>query len=223
MVNLIRHGRWFDQLLKSGRTSGVHTRLDRPRDITELWVLGENRPGLFADLSRAISACGAQVMGARLHTGETGRIMDVFYLQNAEYLAFGRKNPTLLKQLKSRTELALNDELDDFKLKAPKPSRRAAAIPIEPEVRILETNRDDIMIIEIECRDRKGLLADLAQVLRREALDVLSAHIEVVGTRAIDAFYVSPRSNVTLTPRKKQQIIDELLGVLDPVEAESAA
>jgi len=40
-------------------------------------------------------------------------------------------------------------------------------------------------------RDRPGLLHALALVLAKHDLSVRSAHIEVVGPKAIDVFYVS--------------------------------
>ena len=46
------------------------------------------------------------------------------------------------------------------------------------------------MIIEVTAKDRPGLLYDIAEIFRDEYIDVLSAHIEVEGTKAIDVFYV---------------------------------
>ncbi len=223
MADLVRHARWYDQLVKSGSRSGIYIRLDRPRDITELWVLGENRPGLFADLTLAITASGALIAGAKLHTDQSGQVMDVFYLQNTEHLAFGRKNTRILEQLRGRVENALNSNVDDLALNTPKPTRRAAAIPVAPIVRILDTSREDIYIIEIEGRDRKGLLYDLANTLHAQDLDVLSAHIEVVGTRAIDAFYVRPRNAAHTADIKRSHIKSGLRKVLEPQQTASAA
>ncbi len=224
MADLIRHGRWFDQLAKQGANSGVNIRLDRPSDITELWVLGPDRPGLFADLTLAVSASGAQIVGARLSTGEHGQVMDVFYLQNSENLAFGRKNQRLLDQLERRSRQALEGEVSDLNISGAPPSRRAAAIPVSPVARILETGRENTFIIEIEGRDRKGLLYELAQTLLSHHLDILSAHVEVVGTRAIDAFYVRPMGSTgTLSEIEKSRIRDDLLGVLELQSSASAA
>jgi len=150
--------------------------------------------------------------------------MDVFYLQNAENLAFGRKNQRLLDQLERRAKRALEGDVAGLSVSGAPPSRRAAAIPISPVVRVLETARENTFIIEIEGRDRKGLLYELAQTLLAHGLDILSAHVEVVGTRAIDAFYVrpiDPESN--LTEADKSRIQENLLGVLDIKSAASAA
>ena len=51
MENLVRHARFFDLALESGEDVSVQTRVDKPRDVTELWVLTRDRVGLFADLT----------------------------------------------------------------------------------------------------------------------------------------------------------------------------
>ena len=61
MADLVRHARFFDQTLEAGHDTAVQTRRDRTHDITELWVLTRDRAELFADVTRAISACGASI------------------------------------------------------------------------------------------------------------------------------------------------------------------
>jgi len=102
MRALVKHSKFFAKLAKSGLEQGVQTSLNKPDDITELWVLTRDRQGLFADLAGVIASCGAQIVGARLHTGHDDRVMDVFYLQNSEGLAFGRMNSHVLENLRRR-------------------------------------------------------------------------------------------------------------------------
>jgi [protein-PII] uridylyltransferase len=44
--------------------------------------------------------------------------------------------------------------------------------------------------VEIETRDRHGLLYDIACIFRDEGLDIRAAKINTQGLRAIDSFYV---------------------------------
>lgn len=223
MTALVRHARFFNSVNDSGLDYGVHTRVHKPTDITELWVLSRDRVGLFADLTGAIAASGAQIAGARLHTGHNHRVMDVFYLQNTEGLAFGRVNTHLIDSLRLRILEVIRNQSLDIKLPAPAITRRAAAIPVKPAVRFIEKGvRDDQTIIEIEGRDRPGLLHALSNALLQQNVDLLSAHIEVVGNRAIDAFYVTgPDGRLTSSQKKRLKI--DLLDVLDiSVKAKSA-
>ncbi len=216
MVDLVRHARFFDQSLEAGHDTAVQTRRDRPRDITELWVLTRDRAELFADVTRAISACGASIIGARLHTGLNGRVMNVFYLQNPEGHAFGRQSDHALETLRRRALKAAGGDTEGMKIPATIKSRRAGAIPVKPRVKYLDSASGDATIIEMEARDRPGLLCHLAEALRDEDIDVLSAHIEVVGEKAIDVFYIQCRGeNKILSEKRRKELRKILLGVLE--------
>ena len=221
MADMIRHARFFDQMTQDKLDTAVQTRLTRNRDITELWVLTRNRSGLFADLTKAISSCGATIAGAKLHTGEKGQVFNVFYLQNTEKLAFGRQSQHALETLRKRAQRAALGDVKDMVIPKPISSRRAGAIPVKSRVKFVKNESGDVTILEIEGRDRPGLLSDIASIFRDNELEVLSAHIEVVGTRAIDAFYlclpgtVDGRARNCALPKAvrktlKQQITDLL-------------
>jgi [protein-PII] uridylyltransferase len=192
------HAAFFEKAHHNNKDHQVTARLNRDIDITELWILTKDRGHLFADLTRAIASCGASVMGAHLHTGTQNMVFDVFYVQNSEGLAFGRKNPKRLTDLIAVTESAVAGNAGELKLPAALPSRRAAAIPIRPRISIDQKDQNNA-IIEVEGRDRPGLLYALATILHAHDLSVNSAHIEVVGPKAIDVFYVSHASNKVLT------------------------
>jgi len=102
MAGLVRHARFFDDMVEAGEDIQSYTRRDRPRDITEIWVAARDRPELFTDMTKAIASTNAAIVGARLHTGpkiddRAPRVMNVFYLQNTEGFAFGRKNDRALQ------------------------------------------------------------------------------------------------------------------------------
>ena len=195
MADLLRHVRFIDGVVLDGQRDGVSTRVNRAIDATELYVFSTDRPGLFADLARAITSCGASVIAARLHTGpenEDGEalVMNVFYLQNSDGGAFASERPSAREQLVERTRRALAGGVDTFEIANPSPSRRASAIPVEIRVRFSDAAQGDLTIIDVQGRDRPGLLWALADIFREYDLNVHSAHIEGVGTQAVDAFYV---------------------------------
>ena len=224
MIDLVRHASFFDDALEAKDDTAVQTKRDRGRDVTELWVLTRDHPGLFANLSRAISSSGASIIGARLHTGENDRVMNVFYLQNAEGLAFGRRNDRALETVRRRALKAANGDVKGMTIADAQPSRRADAIPVKPVVKFLDAASGDVTIIEIEGRDRPGLLWAIANGLHEQGIDVLSAHVEVVGIKAIDAFYVRSRTgNSTLTEPMRKRIMSEMKAALTPQNNANAA
>ncbi|RZV45008.1 MAG: [protein-PII] uridylyltransferase, partial [Acidimicrobiales bacterium] len=194
----LKHAAFFKDAELNSFPHHVETHLNTDIDITELWVKTSDRKNLFADLALAIASCGASVKGADLHTGDKGVVFNVFYIQNNEGLAFGRKNPRRLTDLVSATKKAAAGDVDKLKLPQTLPSRRAAAIPIHPRISI-DQKSPTHAIIEVEGRDRPGLLYALASTLSSHDLSVNSAHIEVAGPKAIDVFYVDHEPDINLS------------------------
>ena len=200
------------KLLPEDARSAAHyvkSSADLSKDITTLYVVSRDRAHLFADLAGAITMQGASVIGAQLHTGDDGRVFNIFYLQNTEGLAFGRKNPARLSALEAETLSAAKGDITAFNVPDALPSRRAAAIPIKPRVSIIRGS--DSVIIEVEGRDRPGLLYALGKTLIAHKLSVRSAHIDVAGPKAVDVFYVRGAKARAL---RNSNLSADLLGVL---------
>ncbi len=200
-----------DNIIKTDKKDEVKIKLNRPNDITELVVFTNDRPYLFADLSAAITMCGANIIGAKINTDKDGRVINKFYLQNIQGLAYGRKNRSKLDKIKQMTLNAAKGVRVNFKMTNNLASKRALAIPLKANVKISK-HEEGIFLVEVEGRDRVGLLYDLAMVLAKNNVSVRSAHIEVIGPKAVDVFYVRPAPNKKFLSKKLQQ---DLLSVLD--------
>ncbi|PHR91587.1 MAG: [protein-PII] uridylyltransferase [Robiginitomaculum sp.] len=188
----------------------VRANLNRPKDVTELWILSRDRTHLFADIAGAIAINGASVTGAQLYTGEDGFVFNIFYLQNPEGLAFGRQTPARLAKLEATTLQALKGKLGNLALPPTQPSRRADAIPIHPRAAFVSSDKNSA-IIEVSGRDRPGLLYDLGRTFDAHGLSIHSAHMEVLGPKAIDVFYVSYAQDISLN---EERLRADLIGVL---------
>jgi [protein-PII] uridylyltransferase len=100
-----------------------------------------------------------------------------------------------------------------------KPTNRTAAFAIEPVIMIDNEGAAFDTIVEVSGRDRTGLLADLAQVFEDEGLNVTSAHIDSVGERATDAFYLRDRGGLKLSDARRITVLKKrLIGVLADAE-----
>ena len=137
-------------------------------------------------------------------------MFNIFYLQNAEGLAFGRQTSRRLKVLEVVSLQALRGELGEVKLPKSLPSRRADAIPIHPRCAVMMTGKTSA-IIEVAGRDRPALLCDLGRVLNTHNLSINSAHVEVLGPKAIDVFYVALKGGASIDEKK---LHDDLIAVL---------
>ena len=150
--------------------------------------------------------------------------MDVFYLQTNEGLAFGRENNHALEILRKRTQSVIkNKTVDQINIPEAYASRRAGAIPVVPRIRFVQNSLGGSTILEIQGRDRPGLLHDIACILRDAGVEVLSAHIEVVGNIAIDSFYLClPGTEGGLPEKIKKNLRRRLKDLLSPSKAQAA-
>ena len=223
MAKMVLHARFFDTLLKAGHNPKTDTatkvRVNTHRNVTELWVITRNRAGLFRDLSLAITASGASITGAHLNTGEGGLVINTFYLLGPDGEAFSAKSPHVLDALRDTARAAAKGEIEKLVVSQGLKSRRAGAIPVKALVNFPDTERADTCIIEVQGRDRPGLLHELSAFLNHADLDILSAHIEVVGAMAVDVFYVRCTG---LDESRKTELRASLLDILrDPADKPS--
>jgi len=76
-------------------------------------------------------------------------------------------------------------------------------------------------VIEVNGRDRKGLLYDLTRALSGLNLQIASAHISTFGEAAVDVFYVKDVFGLQIThDGKLQQIREALLDVMKDENAD---
>jgi len=194
MRKMVLHAKFFEMLLKAGHDpktdTAIELRVNRRRNATELWVMTRNRAGLFRDLTLAITASGASITGAHLNTGEGGLVINTFYLLGPDGEAFSAKSPHIFDQLREAAYRAAKGDTENLVVPQGLKSRRAGAIPVKAKVKFPETEHADTSIIEVQGRDRPGLLHELSDFLTASGLDISSAHIEVVGAMAVDVFYV---------------------------------
>ena len=185
---LLWHAREVLSAKRSGAMPHIAARARVSQGVTDVLIYAKDRPGLFASLAAAISAAGADIADARVHTTRDGVAFDVFSIQSSDGRAFGRDDDDALLSLIERLRGAA---LKDHPLPAAKPpSRRTMAFAIEPWARVDNSLTPSASVIEASGRDRPGLLAELAHVFAAAGISIVSAHIGATGERVADVFYV---------------------------------
>ena len=200
----------------------VAARMRETQGVTDVLVYAGDRPGLFASLAAAISASGADIADARVHTTKDGAAFDVFSIQTTDYKPFGLRDPSALESLIQRLHRAA---LADHPLPEAKPApRRHAAFAIEPWVRIDNDLTPDATVVEASGRDRLGLLAELAHVCAEAKVSIVSAHIDTYGERASDVFYVQEEGGGQIaSPQRTAALRGKLEAVLRAAEPAAPA
>jgi [protein-PII] uridylyltransferase len=90
---------------------------------------------------------------------------------------------------------------------------REQAFRVAPRVLIADKASTRTTVVEVNARDRPGLLARLAQVIHAAGHELHSAHIATYGERAVDVFYLTDSAGRKLGDEAIQQLRGELLEV----------
>ncbi|GAK34777.1 bifunctional uridylyltransferase/uridylyl-removing enzyme [alpha proteobacterium Q-1] len=176
---------------QAGEEVGVMVSVNAFQDMTEVSVFTRDRPGLFARLSGAFAVAGANVMDGKIHTTSDGKALDNFRIQSPDGSAYS--DPRKLAELEQSIRRAVVNKLpaeEKLKRKSDGIKSRTAVFKVEPLVIVDNRASNRATVIEVNARDRVGLLYDLTRALSRMRLSIFSAHVATYGERAVDVFYV---------------------------------
>jgi len=188
---------------------------DAASGATRLSVFAPDRPGLFFRIAAALSGAGASIVDARIHTTRDGMALDNLLVTDAK--GRGYEDARNRKRLVSAVEQALVNEAEPVLGEMEKLPRRERAFRVAPRVLIADKASTRTTVVEINARDRPGLLARLAQVIHVAGHQLHSAHIATYGERAVDVFYLTDARGHKLDDPAVQQLREQLLAVATEV------
>jgi len=219
-----RHARLVRQADREGQKLTLGWQVDRFRSVTEVTLYTPDFHGLFAGVAGAMAVCGANIVDAKVFTTTDGMALDVFWIQDAAGGTFER--PDKLAKLAATIDKTLARELRPSEALARRRSlpSRTEVFTVEPRVLVDNAASATRTVIEVNGRDRPGLLYDLTRTLRDLRLSVASARITTFGERAVDVFYVKDMFGLKVTSQPRlAEIRRQLLTVLDPAAEEQRA
>ena len=206
----------------------VDTQLLPARSVTEVTVYCADHAGLFSKISGALAVAGASIVDARIHTMTNGMALDTFWIQDAAGGTFDA--PHRLARLSALIEQALSGRLrlntEIRKMSKMVLGRRMQAIHAPPRVVIDNHASNTYTVVEVNGRDRPGLLHDVTAAISEAGVQISSAHVTTYGVRAVDVFYVKDVFGLKIeNERKLAQLREVLLKALanpDEVTAPTA-
>ena len=185
-----RHAALVREAEATGAPLTVRTRVLEARAVTEVTVYAADHPGLFSRIAGALAVAGASIVDARIHTLTNGMALDTFWVQDVTGAAFDA--PHRLARLAVLIEQSLSGRLrlaEEIRKVRREPARlRAVTVP--PRAVFDNHASNTHTVIEVNGRDRPGLLHDVTAAISAEGLQIASAHITTYGVRAVDVFYV---------------------------------
>ena len=183
---------------------------DESRDATRACFVMPDHPGIFARFAGALALAGANVVDARTYTSSDGLATAVFWIQDHECKPYDKTRLTRLHKMILRIlkgEVIARDALRS----KDKIKKRERDFIVPTSITFDNDGSEIFTIIEVDTRDRTGLLFDLARTLTDCGVSISSAIIAKYGEQAVDAFYVKDLFGMKIHSEDKQRVIEKRL------------
>ncbi len=211
-----RHARLMREADRSGAPLSVETRIEPQRGVTEVTLYTADHAGLFSRIAGALAVNGCNIVDAKIMTMTNGMALDSFWVQDQNGEPVDR--PDKLARLSVAFENVLTGDLKPHREFARPPAiqSRTSVFTVPPRVLIDNQASYSHTVIEVNGRDRPGLLHELTRELTGLKLQVSSAKISTYGEKVVDVFYVK---NLFGTKIEQDDKLDEIRAALTEVLA----
>ncbi len=181
-----------------------------------------DHPGIFARFAGALALVGANIVDARTYTTKDGFATAVFWVQDADGHPYEEERLPRLRKMIEKTlagEVVASHALAD----RDKVKKRERAFRLPTHISFDNEGSEIYTIIEVDTRDRPGLLFDLARTLADSNVYIASAVIATYGVQAVDTFYVKDMFGLKLHSKSKQDALERKMRAAIAAGAERAA
>lgn len=200
----IRHAHFIREADQSHHALATMVRTHSFHAITEITVLAPDHPRLLSIIAGACAAAGANIADAQIFTTSDGRALDTI-LVNREFVIDEdelRRAATIGRMIED--VLSGKKQLPEVIATRSRAKKGNKTFNIQPSVIVSNGLSNKFTVIEVECLDRAGLLAEITAVLADLSLDILSARITTFGEKVIDTFYVTDLVGSKITNENRQ-------------------
>ena len=183
---------------------------DEERDATRACFVMSDHPGIFARLAGALALVGANVVDARSYTTKDGMVTDAYWIQDADGNPYDASRLPRLRKMIERT-LAGEVVTSEAMKTRDKVKKREAAFRVPTHITFDNEGSEIYTIIEVDTRDRPGLLHDLARTLADANVYIANAVIATYGEQVVDTFYVKDMFGLKYYSESKQRSLERRL------------
>ena len=181
---------------------------DEDRDATRVCFALADHPGIFSRLAGALALVGANVVDARTFTSNDGYATAAFWIQDGDEGPYEKSRIPRLKTMIQKTlmgEIVATEAIKD----RDKIKKRERAFRVPTHITFDNEGSEIYTIIEVDTRDRPGLLYDLTRGLANMNVYISSAVIATYGEQVVDTFYVKDMFGLKYHTASKQKSLEK--------------
>ena len=188
----------------------IHMFPDEDRDATRACFVMVDHPGIFARIVGALALVGANIVDARSYTTKDGYVTDAFWIQDSDGRPYEAARLSRLTRMIERTlrgEVRAREALKS----RDRVKKREKAFNVPTHISFDNEGSEIYTLIEVDTRDRPGLLYDLARTLAGANVYIANAVIATYGAQAVDTFYVKDMFGLKYHSVAKQKSLEKKL------------
>ena len=168
----------------------IYSKKNTKNNTTTVTLIGPDYPNLLETVAGACSLYDANIIDAQIETTIDGIAIDTVSVRRDfndqdEDRRINKISDCIKKSLSG--QLSLDREIS----KKSTNIRYEKTFEVKNKVNITNEFSNNSTVIEIEGRDRPGLLYKIANVLKETNINIKSAHIVTFGEKANDIFYIT--------------------------------
>ena len=188
----------------------IYSKKNTNNNTTTITLIGPDYPNLLETLAGACSLYDANIIDAQIETTIDGIAIDTIsvsrdFQDQDEDRRIIRISDCIKKSLSG--ELSLDREISKKVTKI----RYEKTFKVSNKVNITNEFSNNSTVIEIEGRDRPGLLYQIANTLKETNINIKSAHIVTFGEKANDIFYITNLFGEKIYTPEKLLLIKSML------------
>lgn len=207
---------WHTSAIVAADPSELPLVLLRPqthRGSAEVFVYTKNSGPVFSLSTATLDQLGFTILDARILTTQDNYVLNSFQILEksggpiadacrGEHICTALRHNLVQQEVKSQKNLH-------------RQSRQAKHFPIPTSIQFHVDPLNRHTIIELTTTDHAGLLSKVGEAFINQGINLHSAKITTIGSRAEDMFYVTDLQNELINDAdKQQQIRNELMDIL---------
>ncbi len=210
---------WHTMAIASSTESDLPLVLLRPQTqhgSAEVFVYTKDLGPIFSISTATLDQLGLTILDARIMTTQDNYVLNSFQVleQSGEPINESCRVSHICTAL--RNNLLHGHVKGHINIHRRSKSRQAQHFPIPTSITFFADPLNRHTIIELITTDHAGLLSKIGSAFIKQHVNLLSAKITTIGSRAEDMFYITDQQLQPITdPDKQNQIREEMLKMLD--------
>jgi [protein-PII] uridylyltransferase len=182
--------------------------------VSEITLVTQDRPRLFAGMAAALAAWGMNVVTADAFANQAGVVVDTFRFTDT-FRTLELNDSERDRFLSSIRDLvAGRSSVEKLLSGRRRAKRKAARVATETQIEFDETASSHSTLLQVIAQDIPGLLRAISATLSQRGYNVEVALVDTEGETAIDVFYLTTGGN-RLTGEQEVELREALFTAIE--------